>query len=202
MFFFPAVTCRVLALAVCLLVAVQSTGTASEHADNEIETPDPRELIDAGHYEEAFALLQPRLLDETVKPNTLFLYGLAAVGAAQRANRTEEERAGLLNEAIVAFHTMLVNDPGLVRVRLELARAFFLKGEDTFARQHFEHVLAGDVPEEVKENVNIFLAEISARRRWSFNLGFALAPDTNIGRGPTSASSISTACPSGETHRS
>ena len=73
--------------------------------------------------------------------------------------------------------------PYLVRVRLELARAFFLKGEDTLARQHFEHVLAGDVPEEVKENVNLFLAEISARRRWSFNVGFALAPDTNIGGG-------------------
>ena len=44
-------------------------------------------------------------------------------------------------------------------------------------------MLAGDVPEEVKENVNLFLAEISARRCWSFNLGFALAPDTNIGAG-------------------
>ena len=183
MFSFSAATCRALMLAACLLVAVQGVGMASEHDLDSVETPDPRELIDAGRFEEAFVMLQPRLLEETVEPNTLFLYGLAAVGAAQRANRSEEERAGLLNEAIVAFHTMLVQDPGLVRVRLELARAFFLKDEDTLARQHFEHVLAGDVPDEVKDNVNLFLAEISARRRWSFNLGVAVAPDTNIGAG-------------------
>ena len=183
MFSFPAATCRTLAFAACLLVAVQSAGTASEHAADAVETPDPRELIDAGRFVEAFVMLQPRLLEEAVEPNTLFLYGLAAVGAAEHAGRTEEERIGLLNEAIAAFHTMLVQDPGLVRVRLELARAFFLKGEDTLARQHFEHVLAGDVPEAVKENVNLFLAEISARRRWSFNLGVSVAPDTNIGAG-------------------
>ena len=184
MFSSPVASCRALVLAACLLVAVQSTGAASSSdAADAVETPSPRELIDTGRFEEAFFMLQPRLLEETVEPNMLFLYGLAAVGAAQRANRTDEERAGLLNEAIAAFHAMLVRDPGLVRVRLELARAFFLKGEDTLARQHFEHVLAGDVPDEVKENVNLFLVEISARRRWSFNLGFALAPDTNIGAG-------------------
>ncbi len=138
-------------------------------------------MIDAGRFEEAFTLLQPRLLEETVEPNTLFLYGLAAVGAAQRPGRTEEDRDALLGEAIAAFHTMLVHDPNLVRVRLELARAFFLKGEDELARRHFEHVLAGEPPEAVADNVNVFLAEIRARKRWSFNLGFAVAPDTNIG---------------------
>ena len=186
MFSFSAGSCRVLALAACLLFAVLSAQSAlaqSSDPDEAFETPDPRELIDAGLFEEAFIMLQPRLLEETVEPNTMFLYGLAAVGAAQRANRTDDERTGLLNEAIAAFHAMLVRDPGLVRVRLELARAFFLKGEDALARQHFEHVLAGEVPEEVKENVRLFLAEISARRRWSFNLGAALAPDSNIGGG-------------------
>ena len=78
---------------------------------------------------------------------------------------------------------MLVNQPGLVRVRLELARAFFLKSEDDLARQHFEQVLAGDLPPPVAANVRAFLNQIRARKRWSFNLGFALAPDSNIGAG-------------------
>ena len=76
---------------------------------------------------------------------------------------------------------MLVARPDLVRVRLELARAFFLKGEDGLAGKHFEEVLAGDVPDEVKTNVRLFLAGIRDRRRWSFNLGVAVAPDTSIG---------------------
>ena len=81
------------------------------------------------------------------------------------------------------FHAMLIPDPNLVRVRLELARAFFLKSEDGLARQHFETVLAGDVGEAVRENVHLFLAEIRARDRWSFNLGVAVAPDSNISGG-------------------
>ena len=76
---------------------------------------------------------------------------------------------------------MLINSPGLVRVRLELARAFFLKGEDDLARQHFEHVPAGDPPSAVVDNINGFLNEVRRRRHWSFDLGWAMAPDSNIG---------------------
>ena len=38
-------------------------------------------------------------------------------------------------------------------------------------------------PKRVAANVNLFLEEIRSRGRWSFNVGFALAPDTNIGAG-------------------
>ena len=76
---------------------------------------------------------------------------------------------------------MLIDEPGLVRVRLELARVFFFKGENDLSRRHFEHVLAGNPPALVLANVRRFLAEIRARRRWTLHTGFALAPDTNIG---------------------
>ena len=105
-----------------------------------------------------------------------------AIAAVEEAGRAEGEgREALLDEAIAVFHNMLVVNPALVRVRLELARAFFLKGEDTLARQHFEQVLAGDPPAVVMLNVNRFLAEIRARKRWSVRVGMALAPDSNIG---------------------
>ena len=109
-----------------------------------------------------------------------FQRGMAAVGEAIDTPDAGR-RDALLDEAIEAFHAMLVTNPRLVRVRLELARAFFLKREDRLAKRHFEEVLAGDVPDAVRANIGGFLAEIRARRRWSFNLGFALAPDTNIG---------------------
>ena len=74
----------------------------------------------------------------------------------------EADRIALLDEAIVTLHAILVDRPELVRVRLELARAFFYKGEDTLARGHFQRVLAGEVPEAVKANVQRFLVEIQA----------------------------------------
>ena len=181
----------VLAAALCLLLAVPAWGAEddtpgpppSPSADGTAERVDVQTLIGQGRFEEAIVALRPLLGQEQVDGNVLFLYGLASLEASQRPDRTDDEREILLNEAIAAFHTMLVENPGLVRVRLELARAFFLKGEDDLARSHFEAVLAGGVPDEVAANVNLFLEEIRSRGRWSFNVGFALAPDTNIGAG-------------------
>ena len=111
----------------------------------------------------------------------LFREGMIAVEASKRPGISEAARDILLDQAIAAFREMLVDDPTLARVRLELAHAFFLKGEDRLARQHFERVLAGSPPPAVVLNVQRFLATIRARRRWSLHAGFALAPDTNIG---------------------
>ena len=116
-----------------------------------------------------------------VEANVLFLIGLAATGASQQPDLSGDEREALLDEAIASLRAMLVDRPCLVRVRLELARAFFLKGENDLSRKHFEHVLAGSPPGAVAANVRRFLSEIRARRRWSLRAGFALAPDTNIG---------------------
>ena len=140
-------------------------------------------LMADGRFEDAIVLLRPLLEQESIGPDALFLYGLASLEASQRPGRPDEEREVLLDEAIAAFHVMLVQRPDLVRVRLELARAFFLKGEDRLAQRHFEQVLAGGVPEAVATNVNLFLGEIRSRGRWSFNVGVALAPDSNIGAG-------------------
>ena len=140
-------------------------------------------LIDAGRFVEAVNMLGPLVRGDVVDADNLFLYGLAALGASQQEGMADDARENLLDEAIGAFHAMLVDEPGLVRVRLELARAFFLKGEDTLARRHFEHVLAGKPPAGVVLNVNRFLAQMRARKRWSTYVGFALAPDTNIGGG-------------------
>ena len=90
----------------------------------------------------------------------------------------EDER---YDDAIEAFRAILVDRPELVRVRLELARAFFLKGDDDLAQEHFERVLAGELPPAVVANVRGYLAQIRARRHWSMYVGAALSPDSNIG---------------------
>ena len=150
-----------------------------------VEAPAARAqaLIRDRRFGQALGVLRPLVQGGPVKPNVLFLFGLTALEVAQQPGLSDDARDALLDEAIIAFHTMLVAQPRLVRVRLELARAFFLKDEDKLATRHFEQVLAGNPPAGVALNVNRFLNRIRARKRWSLNLGMALAPDTNIGAG-------------------
>ena len=108
----------------------------------------------------------------------LFRAGIQAM--EDGAHLPEGPREEKFDEAIAAFRSILVDRPELVRVRLELARAFFLKGEDTLARRHFEQVLAGDVPQGVAANVARFLRIMRARRRWEAHFGAAIAPDSNL----------------------
>ena len=107
-----------------------------------------------------------------------FNAGMTAMREA--AHSEPDKRDELLDKAIAEFRAILVARPDLVRVRLELARAFFLKEEDTLARRHFEIVLAGKPPAGVALNINRFLAQIRARKRWSVRVGVALAPDSNL----------------------
>ena len=174
--------CFALAVTTILLFATPM----SNAADRPPLSPDPgvaaaRALVKAGKFEEALGILRPLARGRAVEANVLFLIGLAATGASQQPGLAEDEREALLDEAIASLHTMLIDRPGLVRVRLELARAFFLKGEDSLARGYFERVLAGKPPAPVVANVQRFLAEIRARRRWTMYLGAAMSPDSNIG---------------------
>ncbi len=138
-------------------------------------------LVEAGKFQEALSLLRPLAQVYPERTDILFLFGLAAIENSRRLEITEADQRASLDEAIAALRRILTNRPELVRVRLELARAFFFSGEDSLARSHFERVLAGNPPEPVVVNIRRFLAEIRARRRWTMYFGAALAPDSNIG---------------------
>ena len=201
----PTPICRAALLAACLMLALPAladqhesepepapaAADAAPEAADEAAAPeappaatvgDARALIDAGRFGEALVILSPMVQGDAVDANVAFLYGLAAMGTVQqRPDLADETREALLSQAIAAFRAMLIEDPRLLRVRLELARAFYLMGEDDLARRHFEIVLASNPPEPVVANVRTFLASIESRRRWRFNAGAALAPDSNIG---------------------
>ena len=119
---------------------------------------------------------------ESVDENVLFAFALEVMGTAQyHPDLTPREREALLDEAIAALRQILLDKPELTRVRLDLARAFFLKGEDGLARKHFEQALAGDLPAPVVMNVEHFLAMIQRRKNWHATFGVTLMPDRNIG---------------------
>ncbi len=96
----------------------------------------------------------------------------------QRARLAEAR--GDLEAAAGFYRQMLLQDPNILRVRLELGRVYFLLGDDRKSALQFNYALAGDLPEPVVQNVRRFLRRIDARRLWGFDFDFAFAPDTNV----------------------
>ena len=178
---------QVLAIALFLLIAGTATNAAGAELDRPTDIPgvaDARVLIENGKYDKALEALRPMAKTYPKRTDILFLLGLAAIERSEQLDITEADREALLADAVTALRTILIDRPDLVRVRLELARAFFLNRDDGLARDHFERVLAGNPPPQVVANVRLFLDSIRARRRWSTYLGVALLPSTNIGRNP------------------
>jgi len=91
--------------------------------------------------------------------------------------------------AIQRFRTMLVRQPDAVRVRLELARAFYLKRDYDNAFRQFQFARAGKLPAGVAGTIDRFLAAIRREKSWSYSFSVAVAPDTNINNG-TSAREV------------
>lgn len=112
---------------------------------------------------------------EQLRIETEFRQGLQAVAAGDYVG------------AIAVFDAILVRDPGLIRVRLELARALFLAGDqDERARFQFERVMSADLPQAVQDNIGKFLSAIRKRRLWTLSAEFAIVPDSNINGGAES----------------
>ena len=176
----------VLIVALLFLFFGFSPATAKDSESDQLpitlSASEARTLINQGKFNEALTVLRALTKAHPKQTNIHFLHALAAIESSRLTETAEEEQKLLLDEAIAVLHKILVDQPELERVRLELARAFFYKKEDSLARQHFERVLAGEPPDPVAANIRRFLNEIRARRRWSMYLGAAVTPSTNIGR--------------------
>ena len=118
------------AVIVVLFSAVAPAGTDRPHLSSDPLVNSARTLIENGNFDEALSILRPLAPNHPDRTDVLFLLGLAAMRASEQAGIGKAAKTALLNESITAFHTILIRQPGLVRVRLELAQAFFLKGED------------------------------------------------------------------------
>ena len=118
--------------------------------------------------------------------DVLFHIGLAGdCGGCAEARHFGDKTAGrrFLDEAIAVLRQACWSiRPGLFRVRLELARAFFFKGEDTLARRHFERVLGRQAAGGGGRSMsNRILGAVCGRASAGASaFGVALAPDSNI----------------------
>ena len=126
-----------------------------------------RLLIRSGRLEHARAFLEqagPSTEEESIE--RLFLLGRI------------EMRLGMPGRAAERFEEILELDPGLTRVRLELAQVYYLAGRDDKARYHFNSSLADELPSSVEAVVESFLREIDARKKWSVSLSASILPET------------------------
>lgn len=164
--------CRLFALALPLVLCL---GVQFARADNpparktivisNIEAA--RILIAIGRLEDARRLLRSRTQSGQNEIERLFLLGTIAV---------VEKNYDL---AISYFRRILVIEPNAERVRLDLARAFFLKGDYDNATIQFRRARAGNVPDAVKANIDHYLAAMARGKKWSYGFSVALAPDTD-----------------------
>jgi tetratricopeptide (TPR) repeat protein len=134
-------------------------------------------LINNNRMDDAKRLLDHDLVSQPEDSELLFLRAMVAVAEKD------------YDTAISLFRRILVHEPEAERVRLELARAFFLKGDYDNADRQFRFARAGDIDDTVKANIDHFLSAINHLREWTVNFSLALAPDTNQ-NAATSASQV------------
>jgi len=87
---------------------------------------------------------------------------------------------GQFRQAALHFNAILNIRPDLARVRLELARAYFLDRNYKDAAFQFELVKGGDLPQEVLAKVNAFLEAIRRQKDWTVSFYLNPVADSNL----------------------
>ena len=90
-------------------------------------------------------------------------------------------------EAEALFRTLLAEQPGAQRVRLELARVLMQMGRGTAARRALRMARAGGLPPQVAQMVNQFAAALRSASPYGASLELGVAPTDNINRATGSA---------------
>ncbi len=159
-------------IAALLLIAAALTNSvraAEEPNFQEIsETQAAAILMQAGRLEDSKTVLNHVIETEPGDNEAYFLLGLIAIVEMD------------YDTAIRHFRLILTREPDAERVRLELARAFFLDEDYDNAARNFRFARAGDLPSEAIANVDRYLLAISRLKRWSYYFSIALAQDTNV----------------------
>jgi tetratricopeptide (TPR) repeat protein len=113
-----------------------------------------RQLITAqgGQGRGAFELLAPLEQQRASEPAYDYLLGLAAIDA------------GEFTRAVFALERVLAVEPNHPQARAEIARAYFLMGENRTARAEFEAVKASRPPAAVAATIDRFLSALDERQ--------------------------------------
>lgn len=141
-----------------------------------------RVLLEQGESRAAYELGKKHS-DQLGDPAFDFYFGVAAINA------------GHAGEGVLALERHLLNFPESVQARLELARGYFVLGEDARAREEFEAVTRLKPPPAVQARIDRFLDAIRSREsrfRTTANLflEIGLGYDSNVNGGVGSANIV------------
>ncbi len=132
-------------------------------------------MLEQGKAAEAYALgaKNPDLLGQ---PAFDFYFGIASIDS------------GHAGEGVLALERYIINFPDNQNGRLELARGYFVLGENGRAREEFERVLKLNPPTPVRANIERFLDAIRSRESlYTTTAGFfveaGLGYDSNVSGG-------------------
>jgi tetratricopeptide (TPR) repeat protein len=132
------------------------------------------DLLKAGDVASAQSVAEQVLVLRPHDEEAAFLLGMTQVAK------------GDYRRAIRQFRAILINHPDSARVRLELARAYFMDKDYANASRQFQLARAGKLPPAVVANIDRFLFLIRQEKTWSYNANLSVAPDTNLNAGPSS----------------
>jgi len=166
----------------CVLAGLLAFSVSLAHAKADFINKISR-LYDAGQVSEAYALAEQHLLKAEGDPLFDYYYGLSAIDS------------GHLDHGVFALERVLMFRPNDHRVRLELARGYFLLEQYDRARQEFTKVLDANPPPEVKEHVKKFMDVIRLREanyKTTVNMYAEVGAgyDTNANGGPSTLNHV------------
>lgn len=130
-------------------------------------------LVAQGQFQQAYDLAQDNLFDLEGEAEFDFLFGLAAL------------ETGHPDEAVFAFERIAYIYPDQQRVKLELARSYFMSNNLAAAQQLFNEVLATNPEPNVSNNIQAFLDLIDERQNavsstFTWYLNSNIGSDSNI----------------------
>jgi tetratricopeptide (TPR) repeat protein len=134
------------------------------------------EYLEQEKFQEAYDVLFRCYESNKDDIETNFLLGQACFGMKK------------FDDTIKYYDFILSKSPELHRVRLELARAYFEKGQYKEAKKEFEAVLATKPPPVVGQNIQRFLDMIEAHKPWTARVSAGYVYDSNVNTGPTADS--------------
>jgi tetratricopeptide (TPR) repeat protein len=167
---------RILSYVLILLVAVLWPVAGYAGTDDPALIEQAKVAIAKGDISDAEIILSRVPRTHATENDLDFLHGMAA------ASRGDYEAAANY------FSSVLVRDPAAQRVRLELARVYFITGKDRAAEHHFRAAAAQGVPPPVAANIAMFLEALKRRKRWNIEVAFAAVPDSNMNAATASRS--------------
>lgn len=131
------------------------------------------ELQRAGKFQQAYELMQSQADDHAGVLEFDYLLGTVAIDAGHPL------------QAVFALERVLDQSPDFAPARAELARAYFLIGENETAKAEFERAQKSDMPAESKEVIKRYISSIDERilgsySQSTFYISAGLGYDSNV----------------------